>query len=302
MSDTDNAVPDINEMFIEQASSLIPAFSSPIKLWSIRIRQSLVSRGLDIKSPRISNIFTPLVIIKLPTYLLKIVKEKKLDDLLSFLDDFERVPIDPMTILKSFKEFQYSPSLEFSLIVEKIREVIGPGINKKAAQIFAYSIFLNMFPASLQVPLALLEIKDFPNADQLTCIVRMFDKHMSLQTSAKSTIVTPAIDHQDSNILVLAKLDNILSRLNILENRDQNIPTTSTRQQWTPPIQSYTAPNRNNYRPYQAKPYTPQRWQQASNPAHCFFHNKFGSDAFKCTPPCSFPKTSKNLSGAPATP
>ncbi len=98
--------------FMEHAGSLVPPFALPVKTWAKRIRQVLLARRLDVNEEQISTVFTPLIIVKLPSYMLHVVGNKNLNALLTCLENFEKGPRDPLSILNAFKTFQYEPSVE----------------------------------------------------------------------------------------------------------------------------------------------------------------------------------------------
>ncbi len=303
---TERLLTTLPTAFSEQADSLIPSFTLPVKSWALRIQQILLSRHLDLKNDEISDVFTPLIIAKLPSYLLRMVKNKNLHDTLSFLGDFDKGLSDPLSLLRCCTHLEYDPSIEFTKIFDKIKDTIGKGITDKAAKIFAYQILLNMFPASLQIQITLLDVNDFPNTDQLARIDRMYKKYNSEKNKQNmpldtSPLMNNSVPNQQSQIL--NKIDSIMSRLSIFEANQTPASSSQPRNNWrqTEPTNITRYPARNNQFQYQNRN-TTNPYQTADNPNFCFFHNRFGIRARRCTQPCSYPQTSKNAAGAPTTP
>ncbi len=209
--------------------------------------------------------------------MLHLVSKKNLVALLNCLESFEKGPRDPLTILNSFKTFEYEPSVEFANIIEKVKESIGAGITDKASKIFAFSIWMKIFPIEMQLQLSLMEINDFPNKIQLERIDNMYSKFRNSETSTSQPIVS-------NESQLITKLDNILNRLTILENKQSTPAYPNTHYQ---PQRNLPWTNRET-NPTQ-RPFT-----ATNNPNFCFYHNSFGTRARKCTQPCTFHQQSKN--------
>ncbi len=283
--------------FAENAGSLIPNFTQPARTWANRIRFILLSRKLDLTKDEVSEVFLPLILARLPTYLLQLVHDKKLDELLSFLETFDKAPVDLLSVLTSCKNFEYDPSIEYSRIVDKVKTSIGKGITDKAAKIVSYGILVNMFPPHIQTQLALLDVIDHPNQDQLARIDRMYHKYTSESTGQQSSS-SHIIANSNESVLI-SKLDTIMSRLTVLESRFQQTPAANP----IPIQQRITYPQQqpNTSRHYPNPNMQQQRFVRTDNPNYCYYHNMYGPRAHKCVAPCTYNR-SKNADGAPATP
>lgn len=157
-----------------------------------------------------------------------------------------------------------------SIFLQRLRNLAAGQVTDEVLK----SIFIEQLPEGVRTILAISEVQDLSRlAAQADNIVEM-----AKPTSAVIHAASGRPDGPNSKILQeIAELKQQVEKLNI-----------RGRQRWRSKSREYPE-DRKRSRDRSGK-------RNDSEPEYCYYHNRFGSKAYKCTQPCAYtkPKTAEN--------
>ncbi len=311
----------------ETASSLVPMFNTPVSIWATKTKLILESRGItDFKDPKVRDMFLPLIIGRLPVYLLQVAPVTDLEDLFKFLMIYDKETVKLSTFFKdSANKLDVKPRVKFLMLVDQIKSTMAVGTPIDTVREIAWSLLQQAFPVSMQPYLSLLGINNYPTDDQLLRLDNAYDTFLE-NINKPQVFSNMAGSEVNMNATVMNRLDKMESMMNNfisdMSKPKVNTPQAEGRtgefpQNYTPGFSGSENRYQNRYqRPTYQQGRFPQYgavrnpgFRQSYNPGNnqyfqrpygqtanaprgripwCFYHARFGRNAYRCDKPCGF--------------
>ena len=287
-----------------------------------------VDENIDLTDARVIAEILPRLICALPTQLLKLAPTDSLVNLLDWLDNFDKEQCSLESIMSLPFPTGTKPSIFFNKVFLKCQSALPTGTAKKTIEAMAWAVVRKGLPSSLQTAIMLLDPQKPPDAttwkrlDEAATVGTLFPSTNLGATAVNATWeedhatqLVAAYQKQTAPTHSQAQDTTLLDRVKILERELSQLRTSaSVHQRPIAPTSTYRDnPSmhlvssgrcfRCNSEGHQARNcswqqdsrYQSQRqtqWQPGTQShtthQHCYYHQRFGTQARNCTQPCSW--------------
>jgi hypothetical protein len=143
----------------EMPIHILPPIVPPYSAWARKTRIVLSARGITITDPAIIKTFVPLIIAGLPTYMSTLVPHTSLDELLKFLESYDRTPEDTLSIIDRYKILDSKPSIAFLLLVDEMTCNMRPGGDTESLKTLAWETIKKSLPPNMRMLMNLINVE-----------------------------------------------------------------------------------------------------------------------------------------------
>jgi hypothetical protein len=265
------------QMKLKDIMTIMPPFSSPARIWAQKVK---------LIWPTANNAPTHLIEViklRLPPALFDALTESNFQSHLALLDKVTALD-DPTTSQAAVSLFEFKAQIQphqlpreyFSEMKRSIQTVF-PEYPQDIVNSMAWQKLRMALPPSMQVTLSLLA-----NQNVNEQVLETIDKAWRLlpTSTCASANATPSNTTLDVMTQVMERLERLEAKL---EPTEDTVAATMTR--------SNISANYNRPKPHSS---FEQRQMRRFNNNWCYYHNKFGSQAFNCAQPCSFTRKPLN--------
>jgi hypothetical protein len=246
----------------------------------------LVSNGIVIDDDDATHKYVGQIVTRLPSEIFDLVPEKlRLKSCLEFIEKIDKSKADTTAILNA-PQVHLRPSHQLALLKDEMTRSM-PDADTKTIYKLAWQSIVSKLNQSLRTQIRFLNIKDFPDEDQLENIDTIWE---DLPNNVYNVNTTPNQNEigtkTNDKVMAINSNEELLNRIRKLEATIQENKTAYTNVQQRPFVNGNTGAV-TQYRPLSEQPHVN---------GTCIYHQRFGTTARRCSPPCNMAVRNQALS------